>query len=70
MVLEVYKDMPAWPGRHFREGGEQRYYFGLRTEMRGIVEFECKNKKEHDMWTRGVLNLLTIVAEKKYRRQT
>ncbi|KAK9281551.1 hypothetical protein L1049_004454 [Liquidambar formosana] len=65
VVLEVCKDLPAWPGRHLLEGGEQRCYFGLKTEMRGMVEFECKSKREHDIWTQGVSKLLSIVAERK-----
>lgn len=67
VVMEVIKDMPAWPGRHLLEGGENRRYFGLRTAMRGVVEFECKNQREHDVWTRGVLRLLCVAAEKNNR---
>ncbi|KAK9989496.1 hypothetical protein SO802_029735 [Lithocarpus litseifolius] len=66
-VLEVIKDMPAWPGRHLLEGGEHRRYFGLKTVMRGVVEFECKNQREYDIWTQGVSRLLTIAAEKNNR---
>ncbi|XP_031100956.1 VAN3-binding protein-like [Ipomoea triloba] len=65
VVIEVCKDIPAWPGRHLLEDGEQRRYFGLRTEVRGLVEFECKNQKEYDMWTQGISRLLSIVAERK-----
>ncbi|KAF3436256.1 hypothetical protein FNV43_RR23348 [Rhamnella rubrinervis] len=68
VVLEVYKDMAAWPGRHLFNGGEQRYYFGLKTETRGIVEFECKNQREYDLWTQGVSRLLSIIAERENRR--
>ncbi|CAL0333497.1 unnamed protein product [Lupinus luteus] len=64
VVLGVIKDMPAWPGRHLLEGGENRRYFGLETVMRGVVEFECKNQREYDMWTQGVSRLLSIAAEK------
>ncbi|CDP03666.1 unnamed protein product [Coffea canephora] len=67
VVLDVCKDMPAWPGRHLFEDGEQRRYFGLKTEVRGIVEFECRNQKEYDIWTQGVSRLLSIVAETKKR---
>ncbi|CAH9051495.1 unnamed protein product [Cuscuta epithymum] len=67
VVLEVYKDIPAWPGRHLFEDGEQRKYFGLRTEVRGVVEFECKNQKQYEMWTQGVSRLLYIVAERRRR---
>ena len=68
VVMEVYKDMPAWPGRHLFDGGEQRRYFGLKTELRGIVEFECKNQREYDIWTQGVSRLLSIVAERENRK--
>ncbi|KAJ0052225.1 hypothetical protein Pint_03260 [Pistacia integerrima] len=67
VVLGVCKDMPAWPGRHLFDSGEQRHYFGLKTEARGVVEFECKNQKEYDIWTQGVSRLLAIVAERKKR---
>ncbi|TQD99265.1 hypothetical protein C1H46_015054 [Malus baccata] len=67
VVLEVCKSMPAWPGRHLFDDGDQRRYFGLKTEARGIVEFECKNQREHDVWTRGVSRLLSIVAVGKNR---
>ncbi|XP_024968591.1 VAN3-binding protein [Cynara cardunculus var. scolymus] len=69
VVLEVCKNLPAWPGRHLFEGGEQRRYFGLRTTIRGVVEFECRNQREYDMWTQGISRLLSIVAEKKLGRQ-
>ncbi|KAG9148527.1 hypothetical protein Leryth_025207 [Lithospermum erythrorhizon] len=65
VVVEVCKDMPAWPGRHLFEDGEQRRYFGLKTQVRGLVEFECKTQREYDMWTQGVSRLLSIVAERK-----
>ncbi|XP_011073459.1 VAN3-binding protein isoform X1 [Sesamum indicum] len=64
VVLEVLKDIPAWPGRHLLEGGEHRRYFALKTVGRGVVEFECKNQREHDVWTQGVSRLLTIAAER------
>ncbi|KAM0998159.1 hypothetical protein EV2_008224 [Malus domestica] len=67
VVLDVCKNMPAWPGRHLFDDGEQRRYFGLKTEARGIVEFECKNQREHDVWTHGVSRLLSVVAERKNR---
>lgn len=65
VVLEVLKDMPAWSGRHLLEGGENRRYFGLKTVMRGIVEFECPNQREYDNWTQGVARLLSIAAERR-----
>ncbi|KAH0636819.1 hypothetical protein KY290_037213 [Solanum tuberosum] len=69
VVTEVYKDVPAWPGRHLFEDGEKRRYFGLKTEIRGVVEFECKNQREYEMWTQGVSRLLSMVAERKKRFQ-
>lgn len=68
VVLEVCRDLPAWPGRHLFEDGEQRRYFGLKTEVRGVVEFECKNQKEYDIWTQGVARLLSIVSERKMKQ--
>ncbi|CAA0828075.1 Plant protein of unknown function (DUF828) with plant pleckstrin homology-like region [Striga hermonthica] len=65
IVVDVCKDMPAWPGRHLFEDGEKRRYFGLKTQVRGVVEFECKNAREYEMWTQGVSRLLAFVAEKK-----
>ncbi|KAJ4722523.1 VAN3-binding protein-like [Melia azedarach] len=69
VVLEVITDMPAWPGRHLLEGGEDRRYFGLKTVMRGVVEFECRNQREYDIWTQGVSRLLNIAAEKSNRHR-
>ncbi|XP_062085453.1 VAN3-binding protein [Humulus lupulus] len=68
VVLEVCKDMPAWPGRHLFDGAEQRRYFGLKTEARGLVEFECKTQSDYELWTQGVSKLLSIVAERKNNR--
>ncbi|GAA0156662.1 hypothetical protein LIER_14103 [Lithospermum erythrorhizon] len=67
VVLEVIKDLPAWPGRHLLEDVEQRRYFALKTVLRGVVEFECRNQKEYDIWTQGVSKLLSIVAERNNR---
>lgn len=64
VVLEVIKDMPAWAGRHLLEGGEYRRYFGLKTILRGVVEFECRNQREYEVWTEGVSKLLSYAAEK------
>lgn len=67
IVVDVVKDIPAWPGRHLLEGGEDRRYFGLKTLLRGVVEFECRNQREYDMWTQGVAKLLLIAAERLCR---
>lgn len=64
VVLEVMKDIPAWPGRHLLEGGGDRRYFALKTVSRGVVEFECRSQREYDIWTQGVTRLLSIAADK------
>ncbi|XP_057460461.1 VAN3-binding protein-like [Actinidia eriantha] len=64
VVLGVCRDVQSWPGRHLLDG-EERRYFGLKTATRGIVEFECKNQREYDIWTQGVSRLLSITAERK-----
>ncbi|XLR53244.1 hypothetical protein HN51_021469 [Arachis hypogaea] len=65
VVLDVCTNLAAWPGRHLFDDEEKRKYFGLKTESRGIVEFECRNQREYDMWTQGVSRLLSIVAERQ-----
>ncbi|KAJ4881222.1 hypothetical protein Rs2_38277 [Raphanus sativus] len=67
IVLEVIKNVPAWSGRHLLEGGDDLRYFGLKTVLRGDVEFECKSQREYDMWTHGVSRLLLIAAERRVR---
>ncbi|EEF45239.1 VAN3-binding protein [Ricinus communis] len=69
VVLEVIKHIPAWPGRHLLEGGEHRRYFGLKTVLRGVVEFECLNQRDYDLWTQGVSRLLAIAEEKSHRHR-
>ncbi|XP_072957311.1 VAN3-binding protein-like isoform X2 [Typha angustifolia] len=66
VVIEVCKDVTAWPGRHLLEGGEQRRYFGLRTAERRVIEFECRSRREYEMWTQGVARLLAIAGERKH----
>nr|XP_019707054.1 VAN3-binding protein isoform X4 [Elaeis guineensis] len=66
VVMEVCKDIQAWPGRHLLEGGEQRRYFGLRTAERRVIEFECRSQREYEMWTQGVSRLLNIAGERKH----
>lgn len=65
VIVDVCKDVSAWPGRHLLEGGEQRRYFGLRTAERRVIEFECRSSREYEMWTQGVSRLLSIVNERK-----
>nr|KYP46065.1 hypothetical protein KK1_032372 [Cajanus cajan] len=68
VVLDICTDLPAWPGRHLFDDGEKRRYFGLKTDARGIVEFECRNQREYDIWTQGVSRLLSIVAQRQNNR--
>ncbi|RID80002.1 hypothetical protein BRARA_A02701 [Brassica rapa] len=67
VVMDVIKNIPAWPGRHLLEVGEDLTYFGLKTVLRGIVEFECRSQREYEMWTQGVTRLLAVVAERNNR---
>ncbi|WJX12110.1 hypothetical protein P8452_02646 [Trifolium repens] len=69
VVLDVCANLPAWPGRHLLEDGEKRRYFGLKTESRGLVEFECRNQREYELWTQGVSRLLSIVSQRKNRNR-
>ncbi|RCV19402.1 hypothetical protein SETIT_3G381300v2 [Setaria italica] len=65
VVVDVCRDVAAWPGRHLLEGGEHRRYFGLRTAEHRVIEFECGSQREHDMWTKGVARLLAIADARK-----
>ncbi|XP_019082823.1 PREDICTED: VAN3-binding protein isoform X2 [Camelina sativa] len=67
MVLEVKKDVPAWAGRDLFNGDKHQHYFGLKTETKRIIEFECRNQREYDIWTQGVSRLLAIATEKKQK---
>eukprot|EP01018_Ginkgo_biloba_P033882 Gb_14376 [translate_table: standard] len=66
IVFDVYKDMPAWPGREELEGGDERCYFGLET-ARGVIQFECRNHKVHQICTQGVARLLSLTQHHKSR---
>ncbi|KAL5224408.1 hypothetical protein ABZP36_011047 [Zizania latifolia] len=65
VVVDVCRDVAAWPGRHLLEGGEHRRYFGLRTAEHRVIEFECTSQREYEMWTKGVARLLAIVDGRK-----
>ncbi|GJN23994.1 hypothetical protein PR202_gb11698 [Eleusine coracana subsp. coracana] len=65
VVIDVCKDVPAWPGRHLLEDGEHRRYFGLRTAEHRVIEFECTSQREYEMWTKGVARLLSLAGERK-----
>ncbi|RLN00671.1 hypothetical protein C2845_PM06G33370 [Panicum miliaceum] len=65
VVVDVCRDVAAWPGRHLLEGGEHRRYFGLRTAEHRVIEFECGGQREYEMWTKGVARLLSIADGRK-----
>ncbi|CAN6356906.1 unnamed protein product [Urochloa humidicola] len=65
VVVDVCRDLAAWPGRHLLDGGEHRRYFGLRTAEHRVIEFECGSQREHDMWTKGVARLLALADARK-----
>lgn len=67
VVVDVCRDVAAWPGRHLLEGGEHRRYFGLRTAEHRVIEFECGSQREHDMWTKGVARLLATIDGRRKR---
>lgn len=66
VLIDVCRDTPVWPERRCIDiGGEKRRYFGLRTASGRVIEFECKNQLEHDVWTQGVSKLLSMVHGKE-----
>nr|CAB3498627.1 unnamed protein product [Digitaria exilis] len=65
VVIDVCRDVPAWPGRHLLEDGEHRRYFGLRTAEHRVIEFECTSQREYEMWTKGVARLLSLAGDRK-----
>ncbi|EPS63537.1 hypothetical protein M569_11247, partial [Genlisea aurea] len=69
VVLQVMKEVGAWPGRHLLEGGDEFRYFGLRTLARGVVEFECRDSREYEVWTQGVDRLLAMADERKNKHK-
>ncbi|MCD9645829.1 hypothetical protein HAX54_035125 [Datura stramonium] len=56
VVSGIYCDIPAWPGRD-EEHHEQKCYFGIQTADR-MIEFECRNKAEKQMWVDGIQQIL------------
>lgn len=61
VILEVYCDIPAWPGREMEGGNEHRDYFGIKTIDR-IIEFQCRGKGDKLMWTEGIQHMLNSRA--------
>ncbi|GLJ40759.1 hypothetical protein SUGI_0842750 [Cryptomeria japonica] len=65
VVFGVYKDLPAWSNTEMCVlGDEGRWYFGLETG-KGVIQFECFTKEVHEMFTRGVEHLLSLVNRYK-----
>ncbi|GER25560.1 hypothetical protein STAS_01147 [Striga asiatica] len=60
VVSGVYSDVRAWPGRE-SEGKEEMSYFAVQTEER-VIEFECRNKGEKQMWVEGIQQLLHLIC--------
>ncbi len=63
VVLQVYPNIPAWPGRNLLENGEHRSYFALKTS-RGTMEFECQKEEDHQLWTESISFLLYISSQR------
>lgn len=57
VIAGVYSEITAWFGREREESDEQRAYFGIQTADR-IIEFECRNKGEKQMWVEGIQQML------------
>ncbi|KAK8963915.1 hypothetical protein KSP40_PGU018123 [Platanthera guangdongensis] len=67
VIVDVYEEVAAWPGRHLLEGGEWRRYFGLKLAEGRIIEFECRTQREREIWTRGAARLLDISSHGRRR---
>ncbi|KAK3212972.1 hypothetical protein Dsin_017678 [Dipteronia sinensis] len=61
LVSGVYYDILAWPGREREDSSEQRAYFGIKTADR-VIEFECRNKGDKQMWIHGIQHMLNCCA--------
>ncbi|XP_019704680.1 VAN3-binding protein [Elaeis guineensis] len=61
VVLDVCSNIPAWPGRELEDSSHQRAYFGIKTPER-IIEFECKNKHDQQIWIEGIRQMLNCHA--------
>ncbi|CAL5435554.1 unnamed protein product [Camellia sinensis] len=61
IVSGVFCDIPAWTGREWEDSNEQRAYFGIKTGDR-IIEFECRNKADKQLWVEGIQYMLNCRA--------
>ncbi|EOA16698.1 hypothetical protein CARUB_v10004890mg [Capsella rubella] len=58
VVSGVCRDIPEWAHRgRVEKMMERRAYFGVKTVER-VIEFECGNKREKQMWIEGIQQLL------------
>ncbi|KAG5562554.1 hypothetical protein RHGRI_005326 [Rhododendron griersonianum] len=57
IISGVYSDIPAWKGREREESTKKRAYFGIETGDR-IIEFECRNKSDKQMWIEGIQHMM------------
>ncbi|OAY78443.1 VAN3-binding protein, partial [Ananas comosus] len=57
VVIDVCSEIPAWPGRELEGGCDQRAYFGIKTPER-LIEFECRNRFDKQLWVEGVRQML------------
>ncbi|MQL88297.1 hypothetical protein Taro_020877 [Colocasia esculenta] len=57
VVIGVDPEISPWPGRHLQRGSNQRAYFGIKTPGR-LIEFECKNEKDKQLWVEGIQQML------------
>ncbi|CAD5329771.1 unnamed protein product [Arabidopsis thaliana] len=58
VVNGVCRDIPEWAHRGRADKMvERRAYFGVKTVER-VIEFECGNKREKQMWIEGIQQLL------------
>ncbi|KAJ0251940.1 Phosphoinositide binding protein [Hirschfeldia incana] len=60
VINGVCRDIPEWDYRGGRVDKmvERRAYFGVKTVER-VIEFECVNKREKQMWIEGIQQLLS-----------
>ncbi|KAL1210298.1 VAN3-binding protein [Cardamine amara subsp. amara] len=58
VVNGVCRDIPEWAHRgRVEKMVERRAYFGVKTVER-VIEFECVNKREKQMWIEGIQQLI------------
>ncbi|CAH2077149.1 unnamed protein product [Thlaspi arvense] len=58
VVNGVCREIPEWAHRgRVEKMVERRAYFGVKTVER-VIEFECVNKREKQMWIEGIQQLL------------